>query len=184
MVVGMALVTANLPFLVQRPFLILPWAQSGEPARPAFAEFILSLLFLALLGGLGYYAFVRVGQAFFVSSDAASTGLFLLTLVGSVVVIGALLAFPGWRNRSHSVVKSFFARLLELLVFYALTGALGFALELNMGNMFSQRWEFYAITFSLFVVLGYPGFVYRYLMRHPKPPRKPKSADQTKAALA
>lgn len=168
-VVGLALITSNLPFLVQRPFLVLPWAQSGEPARPAVAEFLLSVVFFALLATVGYYAFIIIGQAFFVPSDAASTGLFVLKVLGSGLVVAALLAFAGWRNRGHSVKKTFFARLLELLVFYFLTGALGFALELNMGNMFSQKWEFYAISLSLFVVLGFPGFVYRYLMRHPKP---------------
>ena len=47
--------------------------------------------------------------------------------------------------------------------------ALGFAFESTLGNRFSQTWEFYAITLSLFLVLAYPGFVYRYLFkRHPR----------------
>ncbi|WP_353148180.1 DUF2818 family protein [Pollutimonas bauzanensis] len=79
-----------------------------------------------------------------------------------------LLTYPGWRNRTRVIEKSFLVRLLEMLVFYALVGVLGFAFEVNIGNSFTQTWEFYAITLSLFVVLGYPGFVYRYLLRRRK----------------
>ena len=61
--------------------------------------------------------------------------------------------------------KSFLLRILELVVLYALVGLLGFLFESTIGNPFKQRWEFYAITFSLFVVLAFPGFVMRYLMR-------------------
>jgi hypothetical protein len=61
--------------------------------------------------------------------------------------------------------KSFFLRLIELLVLYGLVGLLGFLFESTLGNPFKQRWEFYAITFSLFVVLAFPGFVIRYLIR-------------------
>ncbi|MCD9473053.1 hypothetical protein CJF26_21410 [Photobacterium phosphoreum] len=139
---------------------------------------VLSLVFFAALGFVGYYAFQIIGQAFFVPSDLVSTSLFLAKLVAAVLVVVGLLALPGRRQYDPLVQKSFIVRLLELLVFYGYTGVLGFALELNMGNMFPQNWEFYAITFSLFLVMGYPGFVYRYLMRHPKP-RKPKAAAKT-----
>lgn len=61
--------------------------------------------------------------------------------------------------------KSFWLRLVELLVLYGLVGLLGYLFESTIGNPFKQRWEFYAITFSLFVVLAFPGFVVRYLMR-------------------
>lgn len=61
--------------------------------------------------------------------------------------------------------KSFFVRVLELLVLYGLVGLLAYVFESTIGNPFTQRWEFYAITFSLFVVLAFPGFVVRYLFR-------------------
>ena len=61
--------------------------------------------------------------------------------------------------------KSFFARLLELLVLYFIVGALAYALEAGIGNVFAQGWEFYAITGCLFVVLAFPGFVLRYLRK-------------------
>ena len=69
----------------------------------------------------------------------------------------------------QAAVKPFWLRLVEVLVFYLVVGALGFAFESTLGNRFSQTWEFYAITLSLFLVLAYPGFVYRYLFkRHPR----------------
>ncbi|MCD0503964.1 DUF2818 family protein [Bordetella petrii] len=76
-----------------------------------------------------------------------------------------LLVLPWKRN---AAVKPFWLRMLELLGYYALVLALGFAFEAALGNSFAQGWEFYAITLSLYLVLGYPGFVYRYLFkRHP-----------------
>lgn len=56
-------------------------------------------------------------------------------------------------------------RLLELIVFYGLFVLLGFGLESYMGRTHSQGWQFYAITFLMFLVLAYPGYVWRYLKR-------------------
>jgi len=61
--------------------------------------------------------------------------------------------------------KPFVARLLELLVLYFIVGALAWLLESTIGNVFSQGWEFYAITGCLFLVLAFPGFVLRYLRK-------------------
>lgn len=65
----------------------------------------------------------------------------------------------------RSVPKSLWLRLLELLVFYALVGFLGLALEQSAGQIAPQGWEFYATTGSLFLTLAFPGFVYRYLYK-------------------
>jgi hypothetical protein len=62
--------------------------------------------------------------------------------------------------------KPVWVRLAELVVLYALVGALGYLLESRIGNAFTQGWEFYAITACLFLVFAFPGFVYRYLRRH------------------
>lgn len=56
-------------------------------------------------------------------------------------------------------------RLLELLVLYGLVGAVGLALEKHAGQIAPQGWEFYAVTFTMFVTLAFPGFVWRYLLR-------------------
>jgi len=76
-----------------------------------------------------------------------------------------LFAVLPWKREGAAVVKPFWVRMVELLVFYLVVGALGFAFEAALGNRFSQTWEFYAITLCLYVVLGYPGFVYRYLFQ-------------------
>lgn len=55
-------------------------------------------------------------------------------------------------------------RLLELVLFYFVVGAVGLALENHGGQIAPQGWEFYAITGTMFVTLAFPGFVYRYLM--------------------
>ena len=58
-------------------------------------------------------------------------------------------------------------RLLELVIFYAIAGGIGLALEQRAGQIAPQRWEFYAITVTLFLTFAFPGFVYRYLLKHP-----------------
>ena len=180
LLIGLSLVTSNLPFLVERPFLALPWQQKGEPQRPALLRWLTSAVFFAVLAALGYAAMFLIGQGLFTAADAASVIRFLAILLGLAVAAAVVLAYPGWRNRGHSVQKSVFVRLIEVLVFYGLVGVLGFALEASLGNRFPQGWEFYAITLSLFLVLGYPGFVWRYLMKRRRPPAPragmPKSA--------
>lgn len=65
-----------------------------------------------------------------------------------------------------SAVKPFWMRLAELVVLYALVGGVAYLLEARIGNVFPQRWEFFAVTGCLFIVLAFPGFVYRYLRKH------------------
>ncbi len=62
-------------------------------------------------------------------------------------------------------VKPFIVRVGELIVLYVLVGIVGLTLERMIGNAFAQRWEFYATTFTLFLVMAFPGFVLRYLLR-------------------
>lgn len=64
-----------------------------------------------------------------------------------------------------AAVKPFWLRLIELAVLYTVVGAVAFLLEARIGNAFRQGWEFYAVTICLFIVLAYPGFVFRYLRR-------------------
>lgn len=61
--------------------------------------------------------------------------------------------------------KSAWWRLLELLLMAALTFGLGSLLEARIGQRHSQGWEFYAAAVCLFITLGFPGFVWRYLRR-------------------
>lgn len=59
-------------------------------------------------------------------------------------------------------------RLVELLVFYFFVGGVALTLENRVGQIAAQGWEFYAITLATFVTFSFPGFVYRYLLNHPK----------------
>ncbi len=96
-----------------------------------------------------------------------------VSLAGWLVVAVALAAanLPFANEKLFGLIpisartKPFFVRLLELLVLYFIVGALAYALEYAIGNVFAQGWEFYAITGCLFVVLAFPGFVLRYLRK-------------------
>jgi hypothetical protein len=89
-----------------------------------------------------------------------------------VILLAILTAnLPFLNERLFAVVplrrgsKPFWLRLAELLILYFLLLGVGYLLEARIGNVFEQGWEFYAITLCLFIVLAYPGFVYRYLRR-------------------
>jgi hypothetical protein len=71
---------------------------------------------------------------------------------------------PAAKGR-HPAKKSAWIRIGELIVLYFVVGALGFMLEARAGNRFDQEWQFYAITFCLFVVFAFPGFTYQYLVK-------------------
>jgi hypothetical protein len=62
--------------------------------------------------------------------------------------------------------KPVWARLAEIVVLYFVVGGLGRWLEARAGNVFEQGWQFYAISFSLFLVFAFPGFTVRYLVRY------------------
>jgi hypothetical protein len=91
-----------------------------------------------------------------------------------LVVAVALLAanLPFLSNRLFGIIKlaagtkPLWLRLVELLVLYFAIGALALILEFQQGQLYPQRWEFYAITATLFLTFAYPGFVYRHLRNH------------------
>jgi hypothetical protein len=56
-------------------------------------------------------------------------------------------------------------RLLELVLFWGLTLAVGFGLEARAGQVQPQGWEFYAALGFAFLTFAFPGFVWRYLRR-------------------
>lgn len=64
-----------------------------------------------------------------------------------------------------SGVKHGFWRVLEILALYFAVGGAAYLLESKLGPVQHQGWEFYAVTVCLFMVFGFPGFVYRYLWR-------------------
>ncbi|MBI3231116.1 MAG: DUF2818 family protein [Burkholderiales bacterium] len=71
-----------------------------------------------------------------------------------------ILLFPLAQARKPGML-----RMVEMALYYVLIGAIAWLLESKIGNVAAQRWEFYAITISLFIVFGFPGFVYCYLLK-------------------
>jgi hypothetical protein len=95
-----------------------------------------------------------------------SVSVFLVILAA---VIAANLPFVSQRLllvKRLATGKTLWIRLAELLFFYFLVGGLGLALEMRLGQIAAQKWEFYAITGALFLTLAFPGFVWRYLFKH------------------
>jgi hypothetical protein len=89
-----------------------------------------------------------------------------------VILLAVLAAnLPFFNERLFAIfpigkpVKPFWMRLTELLILYLIVRGIAYVLEARIGNAFPQRWEFYAITVCLFLVLAYPGFVFRYLRK-------------------
>lgn len=62
--------------------------------------------------------------------------------------------------------KTLAIRLAELVLLYAVVGAIGLLFERRVGQIAPQGWEFYAVTGALFIVLAFPGFTWRYLLKH------------------
>lgn len=62
--------------------------------------------------------------------------------------------------------KSLAIRLAELVVMYFVVGGIALLLEKRLGQIAAQNWEFYAITATLFITLAFPGFIWRYLLKH------------------
>ena len=62
--------------------------------------------------------------------------------------------------------KSLGIRALELVVLYFVAGGLGLFLENRASQIAPQGWEFYAITGAMFITFAFPGFIWRYLLKH------------------
>lgn len=97
-----------------------------------------------------------------------------------VLAVAALAAnLPFLNERLLGVVamaggiKSLGWRVLELVVLYGATLGVGWLFERRLGQIAPQGWEFYAVTGALFLVLAFPGFTWRYLLKQ----RTPRAAD-------
>ncbi|OIQ99846.1 hypothetical protein GALL_180520 [mine drainage metagenome] len=89
-------------------------------------------------------------------------------LVLVLAIIGANLPF--FSNRFFLIFplkrdKGWIMRVGELIVLYFIVGGLSLALESRLGQIYPQKWEFYAVSASMFIVLAFPGYVARYLTR-------------------
>ena len=95
--------------------------------------------------------------------SAAGWFIVLLALVGANLPFVNQRLFGVMPLRAQK--KSAWLRIAELIVLYFVVGAFGFLLEARAGNRFDQGWQFYAITFCLFVVFAFPGFTWQYLVK-------------------
>lgn len=96
-------------------------------------------------------------------SSAASVWLVLLFAV-------VLANLPFFNERLFAVGparahKGFAVRLLELLLYTALTIGVGRWLEGRNSQIADQGWQFYAVVGCVMLTLAFPGFVWRYLRR-------------------
>lgn len=89
-----------------------------------------------------------------------------------VILLAAFAAnLPFFNERLFAIIprarspKPIWLRLVELFSLYLLVRGVGYLLESRIGNAFPQGWEFYVITACLFIVLAFPGFVFRYLRK-------------------
>lgn len=100
-------------------------------------------------------------------SQSASVWLVLL-----LALVAANLPFVNERLLALIPVgagkKSLAIRLAELVILYFVVGGIGLLFERRVGQIAPQGWEFYAITGALFIVLAFPGFTWRYLLKHRK----------------
>jgi len=161
----LAITTAGLPFISQRPLICWPWTADVLPEQPLWQRSLLSLVHLLSLCLWAWLTRAWIG-------DSLPT-LPLAALARVLLMVAALAILLGWPTyyiqtqpqTRRKTSKPVLSRLLECLALYALTLTLGFALETQLGNPFPQRWEFYAITLSLYLVPAFPAFVWRYLLR-------------------
>lgn len=97
------------------------------------------------------------------------TGGLVIALLLAIAALAANLPFLTRRiffvRLPQSGDKNLAWRLVELVVLYFVVGGTARWLEARQGEIYSQGWEFYAITFCLFLVLAFPGFTYRYLWK-------------------
>ena len=98
--------------------------------------------------------------------NASQPAIYVLLLVALVAPnLPFVLERRFFVFKAGSQGKAFGWRLLELTALYFLVGTIALAIESRQGQIYPQTWEFYAITYCLFLVLAYPGFVFCYLWR-------------------
>ena len=92
--------------------------------------------------------------------------------IGIVLIAGFVLAsLPLMGERSFFSIpflkfnKKPWLRIAEFVLAYAIWIAIGKAFEAQAGQVAKQGWEFFAVTFLLFVIAAFPAFTWRYLWR-------------------
>lgn len=101
----LSVITANLPFLVEKPLLVLPWSMPGERSGLSpWLQLIVGLVYLAVLAALGLGIYTVIAS----SSGLSSLPVMLGKLFLGLALVGAMFYFPAWRSRHQKVSKGFF----------------------------------------------------------------------------
>ena len=90
-----------------------------------------------------------------------------------LILITIIMANIPWMFSDFLFIKKFPSHkkpfswaLFEVLILYFITGGILLFAELKMiGHIQSQAWEFYAVTFFLFLVFSFPGFIFKTLWK-------------------
>lgn len=153
LIIGIAWVTALIPFFTEKSFVFVPWRQEGESqTRSAW-----------LIAIRAFVQWALIIYAASIMANSTNQSLQLIAFVGSLI----LFAIPVFTVSKEVPVKIFAVRVFELLGFFFFVGGIGFAIENFYANPHRQDWQFYAIALCLYIVLAYPGFVARHLFRNP-----------------
>lgn len=89
-----------------------------------------------------------------------------------IILIALFLSNTPWFSKnlfifiSLNKTKTIPMVLLEIVVNYFIVGFFVMFLEKQaIGNVHPQGWEFYVVTFFLFIVLSSPGFIYKVVWK-------------------
>lgn len=90
-----------------------------------------------------------------------------------LLILSFILAnLPWYSNKLFYVIplkydhKNIAICLCELIVLYFVVGGIAFFAEkISFGQIAPQGWEFYTVTFCLFLVFSFPGFIYRHFWK-------------------
>ncbi|MDA7834385.1 DUF2818 family protein [Methylophilaceae bacterium] len=93
-------------------------------------------------------------------------------LIWLLFFISIVAANLPWLNKSFLIFKTLKKPkklpviFIEIVCMYFLLGLIFFFVEKkSIGNVHSQDWEFYAVTFFLFLVFSFPGFIYKVIWK-------------------
>jgi hypothetical protein len=95
--------------------------------------------------------------------------LYLLLILAAILanLPFVLPRFVGFFRIANSDHKPVVFILFELMLGFAFLLFAGFMFESFAGGLYSKSWTFFVVMFFLFLVMAYPGFVYRFFWRKP-----------------
>ena len=94
-------------------------------------------------------------------------------VLGYIAGLFVLANLPFLNQRAFLVIpvtakgnrKSFWIRLAEWIVWYAVGMGIGLYIEQSIGGIQAKTWVFWAVTLFMFGVFSSPGFIWQYQLR-------------------